>query len=770
MRTLLTLLWTLTASLSAQFTPEIPLQVHRPFISGDFWTNPAEDWELKDGQVHNTHSGGDRNVVLLTATLDPTQSFQITLNVDRTTPNSPEGGFTGLLLGLQGTQNDYRDDAVYGAGLPLGLTHSGHLIIADQISSDPALPPGPSRLTVTGKADPQSPLIVLTLLLTSDSEVRQHRLSVHPSWLRGLISFSCSTADIPELKVDEPRPPSIAGGVNFGRRKASESQFSFPHPHRRRGGKARASFSNLHLKGPGVSTHPDRHFGPILWATYTVTPDGQLRLLAQMAPVTGRVTLNLSGQRSHAEIDPISHTALFQLPLLAPERDTYFSLHYGKDIECGLITALPTVRQELTLAALSCNDSTGFPHCLLVQNVASHQPDVLTFHGDQIYEGIGDYGHLINQEADRRADLCYLRKYALHGWTWKSLLMTRPSVTIPDDHDVFHGNIWGAGGKLTPRKGDTPTRQDAGGYKMSPRFVNLVHLTQTGNLPLPADQATAQNGISTYFTSWRFGAADFVILADRQFKSAPSPLFPEAEIHNGWPQNLEWDPVTQSHHPDAQLLGPLQEEFLEKWAARPAPFKIALSQSPFLAPQTLPRDMHHDRDVPSLPIYPPGGYAPDDEPKADFDTNAWPQNRQKLALRLLQKAEALHIVGDQHLGTTGQYGIETFDDGPWWIATPATANVWPRRWMPAAAPEVPHPSGQRHLGGFRDGFGNHFTLHAVANPHDLPDEPARLHDRAVGYTTVHLEPNSRKLTLTNWPYLQGKSGTPYPGWPVIVTP
>ena len=29
----------------------------------------------------------------------------------------------------------------------------------------------------------------------------------------------------------------------------------------------------------------------------------------------------------------------------------------------------------------------------------------------------------------------------------------RPSVVIPDDHDVYHGNIWGLGGGPVPEGG-----------------------------------------------------------------------------------------------------------------------------------------------------------------------------------------------------------------------------------------------------------------------------------------------------------------------------
>lgn len=56
----------------------------------------------------------------------------------------------------------------------------------------------------------------------------------------------------------------------------------------------------------------------------------------------------------------------------------------------------------------------------------------------------------------------------MHGWTWRELLRDIPSVTIPDDHDVFHGNIWGDGGKLAEiSSGFNSDAQDSGGYTIT---------------------------------------------------------------------------------------------------------------------------------------------------------------------------------------------------------------------------------------------------------------------------------------------------------------
>ncbi len=68
----------------------------------------------------------------------------------------------------------------------------------------------------------------------------------------------------------------------------------------------------------------------------------------------------------------------------------------------------------------------------------------------------------------------------------------------------------------------------------------------------------------------------------------------------------------------------------------------------------------------------PGGNR--NRPKPDFGTNGWPRGKRALALSLMKKAGAPHDTGDQHLGSTGQYGLAGFRDGPSWICTPAITS------------------------------------------------------------------------------------------------
>ena len=769
MKVLAPLVFAAALTHAAEVTPVIETGVERPWTGADFWANPAEDWVLSSGRIENRFSGGNRNVVILTAELgDDEAPFTLLTNIDQLSFEAIGNGYCGFEIGRRGTFNDYRDDAVHGTGLPVGVDFSGRLFIGRPADDSPVVSMPLQGVRLELKGEPAADGLYqcsLRLLDGASKEIGITRAAIHGSWLRGLVALTATTQ--PHLKADPaaPRPEKL------------------PKASQQRADEGRFAFSRIVLAGGKITARPERAFGPILWTTYTLDNDGTLRLLMQAAPLSMLVkheaVMEIPGlEPVIAAVDPVSRTARFRVTKLATGTDHPFKVTLNGSTWTGTVKAIPD-KEEWTIASLSCNDSTGFPHQDLVANVAAQKPDLITFHGDQIYEGIGGYGLVYDQRSNDRAVQSYLRKFAMHGWTWRELLRDTPSVTLPDDHDVFHGNLWGDGARPADvSTGFSSAAQDTGGYKMSVEFVNAVHLTQTGNLPEPADPAPCRSGISVYFTRLAYGPLDFVILADRQFKSAPSPLFPAAGIVNGFATTSGWDPKTEASHPEAELLGVRQEIFLREWADHPAPgarFRIALSQSPFAAPQTLPAGARSDSVVPSLEIPARGEMPPDDTPTADFDTNSWPQEKRNLALGILASAKAIHLTGDQHLGSTGQYGIGAWRDGPWWLSSPAIANVWPRRWMPAT-PGANRSAGESPIcGDFTDGFGNRMTIAAVANPETTDREPARLFERAVGYSVSRYHRGSGEVSLENWPYWASPArpapdNQPYPGWPVVIDP
>jgi alkaline phosphatase D len=746
----------------------LPAGVQRPWVGPEVWTNPLEDWQLRKGSVQNLVAGGDRNAVILTAELNQEEApFTVRTRIDQQSFLLRDNGFAGIEVGIRGDFSDYRDSAIHGRGLVAGVNTKGQLFIGKPADDAETIPMPAYKILLELKAEPVGDLYRLVLRANDASgEINATCTSegVHPSWLHGLVGVACSSQPQPEYVLSAPRPASL------------------PKPNQKRGGTLRFAFDQIVVSGDKVDHHPERAFGPILWTTHTVTNQGDLTILVQAAAFGPRedleATLHIADRETqYADLDPVSRTAVFRVRKWDVSKPCSYEVRLAGAKWTGTIRPAPGKDRPLVVASLSCNDATGFPHNDLVSHVKAHRPDLITFHGDQIYEAIGGFGIVVDQRPNDRANLSYLRKYAMHGWTWRDLLRDIPSITIPDDHDVFHGNIWGDGGKLADTSnGFGKDAQDSGGYKMAVEFVNGVHRTQTGNLPPPADPSPCDSGISVYFTRLQYGPFDLAILADRQFKSAPRPLLPTARIDNGWPKGLNFNPLTAADHPDAELLGRRQERFLASWASAPqstTPFRICISQSPWLAPQTLPKEMDGDSGVPGLKVYKDGEYAPDDEPKPDFDTNGWPQSKRSAAVKLLTEAKAVHITGDQHLGTTGRYGLSSHADGAWWISSPAIANIWPRRWMPAVEGGNRRPGDPKWLGAFVDAFGNKFTLHAVANPQDIEREPARLFDRAPGYTITTWDASAGTVRLENWPYWAGPDrpapdNAPYPGWPITV--
>ena len=549
-----------------------------------------------------------------------------------------------------------------------------------------------------------------------------------------------------------------------------------------------AWFDDWRVTGERIDLHPERAFGPVLFNQYTLSR-GVLKMTAQLPPLgpgdRKTVRLEVPGEArewrvlDEAMIDPLSRTATFRVegwqgtsPVLyriaydlVGTGGTAETFHHG-----GVLRPDPVGKEELVIAAFTGNHDLGFPHGEIVEAVTAHEPDLLFFSGDQIYESVGGYG--CQRAPLEMAALDYLRKWYLYGWAHGELMREIPTIAIPDDHDVFHGNIWGCGGKATITEGDGAAQQDSGGYKMPAEWVRMVERTQTSHLPDPYDPTPIEQGIGVYYTSLDYGGVSFAIIEDRKFKSAPAALMPEGKIRNGWPQNPEWDAAESGDAPGAVLLGERQLDFLEQWAADwsyGAKMKVVLSQTIFANVATLPGGSDSDGGVPRLAIPQPGGYPEGDQPVQDHDSNGWPQTGRNRAVEILRKAFALHVAGDQHLGSTIQYGLDEHGDAPFALCVPSVSNVWPRRWFPSEGGANREPGAPRYTGRFLDGFGNKMTVHAIGNPVVSGRLPARLHDRANGYGIVRLNRTTRDITLENWargvdPNENGAK--PMHGWPV----
>ena len=449
---------------------------------------------------------------------------------------------------------------------------------------------------------------------------------------------------------------------------------------------------------------------------------------------------------------PVPYRVLCDIPLVSGGVETH---DYA-----GIIPPEPTGRPVRALT-MSCNYDAGFPDADVVAHAQRHDADLVLFLGDQFYEWNG--GFFVETAPIGRATLDYLRKWIQFGWSYRELFRNRPSICLLDDHDVYHGNLWGSSGRAARAASDATAQSDSGGYRMPADWVNMAQLTQTSHMPDPVDPVPVGQGIAVYFCEWRYAGIRFAIIEDRKFKSAPRDILPaEAEVSNGYARHPDHHRARERTL-EAELIGERQMQFLRRWrtGCDARGFNVLLSATPFVAMQTLPIGTTGYEITPKLPIPAPGDYVAGDTPTRDMDTNGWPQRRRDEVVTLLADACDIHLVGDQHLGAVLRYGVQEYGDSCFAFAAPALCNLWPRRWWPA-----PGPRG--NLGDFRDGFGNRMTVHAVTNPVRTGRTPAELYDLATGYGLVEFDAAAGTMTLRCWPRHADPAagGRPYAGWPI----
>jgi phosphodiesterase/alkaline phosphatase D-like protein len=759
-----------------------PPQAERPWPGPDYWTNPLEDWRIRGGRLECIGAGGDRNTFLLTrevAARKGTLAMSVQLGRLEGEGQKLDEGFVGFRVGIKSYVDDYRAPAIHGQGMNAGVTGDGRLFIGRINASAPrvklnqelrldlqASPSGDGYAVRLGAHDPRG------------QQVGETTRQVPGEWLEGGVALVCSSGKVQAT----PQPLGKLDGYEF-----------YP-PNQERGGTMRFWFTDWNLGGTKVDKHEDHAFGPILFGLYTLSR-GTLKLSAQLPPMGNsprqvRLQVRNGGNRwrtiSTAELDPDAWNAVFRVAPWDDTQDHAYRLLYalpessGKTRQHkyeGTIRKDPEDKNEITIGLLTCIWDMGFPHTEFVRHLGWHKPDVLLWTGDQIYEPVGGYGVMETRDPQLLVPSMhdYLRKWYLFGWATRDLTREIPSVCMVDDHDMFHGNIWGCGGRRTDPSipVSDPGAQDTGGYKMPARWVNMAQKVQVSHLPDPFDPTPVQQGITVYYTDLLWGGVSLAILEDRKWKSAPKIECPEAQITNGFPKDPHWDAV-KDDVPTAELMGQRQLDFLEYWAADwsgGAWMKLAVSQTLFACLATEPRGGTNDDIDPKLPILPIGEYPPDDWMMADHDSGGWPQHGRNDAIRKWRKAFAMHLSGDQHIGTTSHYGIDDFRDGVCAVCTPAISNYFPRRWFPAQPGENALP-GTRNTGNYFDRFGNHVTVLAVANPHRYPGAGLEgLRHRATGYTILRCNRETREVQVAVWPRWvdPSKSGArPYRGWPITV--
>ncbi len=473
----------------------------------------------------------------------------------------------------------------------------------------------------------------------------------------------------------------------------------------------------------------------ICFALYTVEK-GVLKLSAQLYPLqdgeSRTVTLEVRDGDSwkaiaKGDVEESHWMHTFRVENWDHSRDVAYRLTHPLGAKYqGRIRRDPHDKEEIVVAAFTGNSNGDRSMRVdVVNNIKAQDPDLLFFSGDQSYDHRSHYA-----------------AWLLFGRQFGEIIKDRPTIAIPDDHDVGQGNLWGESGKVSKLGGGAD-----GGYTMPATYVNMVQRAQTNHLPDPYDPTPVQQGITVYYTSLNVGGVSFAVVEDRKFKTGPAGLIPQQGPRPDHINNPSYDRASVDV-PEARLLGDRQLKFLRAWGQdwKDAQMKAVLSQTIFAGGAHI-----HGRSNGRL--------------LADLDSNGWPQSGRARALEEIRRCFGLHIAGDQHLATVIHHGIHSWEDSGYSFCVPSIVNYYGRWWWPLEDPMEHQDSNPLPFTGrYYDGMGNKLTMHAYGNP-------TTNNYNAAGHGIVRFNKKQRTITMECWPR-HGEVTKPgakqFPGWPVTI--
>ncbi|MEZ6134232.1 MAG: hypothetical protein R3C53_04885 [Pirellulaceae bacterium] len=483
----------------------------------------------------------------------------------------------------------------------------------------------------------------------------------------------------------------------------------------------------------------------ICFALYTVH-DKTLKLTAQLYPLKAsdqrfaRLEVENDGQWvevARTNIVEAGWTAPFRVDDWDDTRVHKYRVRHGINaIYEGTIRRNPVDKHEIIVAGFTGNSiqpahGGDISRQDLIDNVKKVDADVLFFSGDQVYDHNRHYAAWLK-----------------FGRDFGDIIKNRPTICLPDDHDVGQPNLWGESGKISTLSGAAD-----GGYAQPGDYVQEVERAQTSHLPDPVDPHTIGQGIGVYFTNLNWGNVDFAILEDRKFKTGPAGRVPKQGPRPDHIRNPDYDPASVDVE-GAVLLGQRQLDFLDQWTQdwHNARLKVALSQTIFCGGAHIHGDANGRLH-------------------ADMDSNGWPQSGRNAALRSLRKGFAFHYAGDQHLATIFQHGVDEHRDAIWSFCVPSIANLYLRWWEPLEPGKNREPGSPNYTGDLLDGFGNKVTNFAAANPDKKPAGNV-LNTRSAGFGIVRLNTMTRQITMECWPRnvdITDPASKQYDGWPRVIS-
>jgi hypothetical protein len=185
----------------------------------------------------------------------------------------------------------------------------------------------------------------------------------------------------------------------------------------------------------------------VCFACYT-QQNGVLKMSAQLFPLkpgeerVARLEVKHEGgdwkEIAKSEVLYPGWDAHFRVERWDGTKNVLYRVRHGeKAMFEGLIRRDPHEKEVLVIANMSCNSSrTIGPRNEIIDNLRAQDPDVLFFGGDQTYRHTEHTAGWIE-----------------FGLQFRDIIRDRPTVCIPDDHDVGHGNLWGESGNNRASKG-----------------------------------------------------------------------------------------------------------------------------------------------------------------------------------------------------------------------------------------------------------------------------------------------------------------------------
>ena len=452
---------------SYEFVANFSHSVDRPWIGADFYANRFQDWRIHNGRAEAIEGRvlkPMRTLQLLTHVMSEAEGdirMSVRMGPVEGGRESVENTWSGFLIGAGGDAIDYRISALVhhwpgeDGGLIVGVDGSGEIIVRD--NSQRGAYKGNAGTYETADWPLVEPFRSSSIAnLPDDIDVEMHASPGDNGY-----NLHVSVKDVDGNLLGE----SEYQGVPAHQFSGNVALVSHNSPNSSERG---YWFSDWNVSGSKIVHHAERGFGPVVGVQYTLSR-GVLKLTAQMAPLgdDDEQAAELQVLRDNEWITVAtsslikgSYTIPFRVEDWSSSTDVKFRVAYkerkGLDFEAtyynGRIRSPDPVSDEFVLGVLNCNNiSSGVdmqwnrstiwhPHEDLLAAVKSQSPDMVFFAGDQLYEkGLAG----IDRTPSDVAHLDYHYHWFRFLWAFGDLTRDMPTVAIPDDHDVYHGNIWG---------------------------------------------------------------------------------------------------------------------------------------------------------------------------------------------------------------------------------------------------------------------------------------------------------------------------------------